>query len=104
MKQDTFAWKVICETNYERIAFSSVLSDEPVSDAEIKHYIAKHVRRENIHDEADDIYHLFFIAISENDEDRILEPLDPFVFWPNKAHTIGTGNTDNFRTSKGGEK
>ena len=104
MKQHVFAWKVICETSYERIAFSSVLADEPVSDAEIKHYLNKHVLRENISDEADDVYRMFFIAISENEKDRILEPLDPFVFWPNKARTIGCGNIDDFRTSKGGEK
>ena len=103
MKQQNFAWKVICETSYERIAFPSIIADEPVSDAEIKHYLNKFVRREKIHDEADVIYHLVFIAISDNEEDRILEPLDPFAFWPNKAHVIGIGNTDNFRTSKGGE-
>jgi hypothetical protein len=104
MKQHKFAWRVLCETNDERIAFPSILADEPVSDEEIKRYLDKFVSREKIHDEADDIYHLVFIAIDENDKDRILEPLSPFDFWPNKAYTIGIGNSDNFRTSKGGEK
>ncbi len=92
-----FGWQIAAENSEYRMTFPKQLSQEPVSDDEIKallKYVCDTVGEDST---ADEIYHLIFIATSLDEDSEYIEPLDPFVFWPNKAQGLLAKNKARYR-------
>lgn len=92
-----FGWQIVGENSEYRFAFPKVLAEEPVSDAEIKTLLADVCEKVSEVSTVDEIYHLTFIATSLDEDSEYMEPLDPFVFWPNKAQGLLAKNKARYR-------
>lgn len=96
------AWRVVFETDHEKAQFPIAISFTKINDATICRYLKECVDDFSIPYSADDIYHLWFIAIPwEDDFDDVdtsyIEPLSPFDFWPNLPEKTNPKNRRLFR-------
>ena len=75
-------WRIIGETETHTFKSEINMDSEPVSDADIKDYIYKIVKRNNISYAADELLHLVFLGVSDETDTEIYEELSPRDFWP----------------------
>ena len=83
-KDISFFWFVACKpAGYEPITYTMMHSNSRVDDDEIMYYLKKNVCYEHRNvDFVDEIEELVFVAIDAREKEIVIEPLDPYEFWP----------------------
>lgn len=96
-----FYFHVRCDTEQDEICLPIAYAEEPLSDEVLKRYIRTCVKLWDIPYSADEIMHLSFLA-GDTVGDIVLEPLNPFAFWPRRPSVYGAENISKYRVAKGG--
>lgn len=101
-----FVWNVFAETEKETFHFPTKLSDHKLTTDEIREYILKTCKKEDVKIPANEIYNLTLFAADFHDH-VLMENLAPDVYWPIEAQEL----LDDwkyfrviFKNEEGGEK
>lgn len=96
------AWRVVFETDCEEVKLPVAISYTKINDKMICRYLKECVDEFSLPYSADDIYHLWLIAVPYHDDfddvdTSYIEPLSPFDFWPRLSEKTNSKNRRLFR-------